>query len=98
MIANFDHTIEEWINELSHYDNNSVYVKPSPAAWSIGQVYRHLLVETHYYLEQCRICASNDDNACEATSSGAQTFFQDNAFPELVIEGPSSNKNVPQPT
>ncbi len=95
--TDFSHTIDSWIKELEQYDFIQLCAKPSGSSWSIGQVYMHLMENTNYYLEQIRICVSTDDHENEDASSNAKIMFNNNEFPDEVIDGPSENSLTPQP-
>ena len=97
LIKDFDNTIDVWINELKKYNFNQLCIKPSQNSWSLGQVYIHLIAQTNFYLEQITICLSNNANIQEEKSSNAKIIFENNDFPDEVIEGPPSNSNTPQP-
>jgi DinB superfamily len=97
LIDDFNHTIDTWIKELEQYDFVRLCAKPSPKRWSPGQVYMHLIGQTNYFIEQIKVCVSNNDNIMEEASPAAKTMFANNDFPDAVIEGPPDNANTPQP-
>ena len=94
---NFNHTIDIWTMELDRYEFRQLCMKPSPASWSLGQVYMHLISETSYFVEQVRICLSSNENATEEAAAAAKAMFHNNSFPNEVLEGPPSDANTPQP-
>ena len=93
----FKSTVDFWLHELDKYSFRQLHVKPGPASWSIGQVYMHLIHETSFYLDQARVCLSNEDHATEQATPHAKMMFRNNSFPDEIIEGPPTNANIPQP-
>lgn len=93
----FTHTIDHWIKELERYDLNRLCIQPSPGSWSLGQLYRHLIDDTRYYIEQIRICIATNDNAKEEASGTARIMFSNNEFPDEIIQGAPENAFIPQP-
>jgi len=86
-IEEFNHTIDIWVKEIAEYDFFQLCAKPSCDSWSLGQVIAHLVADTNYYIEQIKICVSTHDNAFEVSSPAAKAMFQNNDFPDEVIEG-----------
>src|SRR4051794_27370025 len=97
LIEDFNRTIDFWIKELEQYDFKQLCIKPSEDSWSLGQLYIHLINDTGYYLEQMRICISNNDNASEEAADFAKMIFLNNGFGDETIEGAPSNACIPQP-
>lgn len=93
----FNDTIKTWINALQLYSYEQLCSKPAPQSWSLGQVYMHLLHDTAYYIEQVKICASNNDYADERAAAMAQTMFANNAFPDKQLAGPPESPPPPPP-
>ena len=94
---NLTKTLDTWIDALSQYDFQQLCAKPSPASWSIGQVYMHLIENTVYFIEQAKICASSNDNITGEPSGAAKAMFANNSFPDEILEGPPENAATPQP-
>ena len=97
LIKDFNHTIDTWIKEIEQYDFTQLCAKPSANSWSLGQVCMHLIENTDYYIEQIKICVSNDDYAMEEASPDGKRMLLNNAFPDEILEGPPSNLDTPQP-
>ena len=97
VIGNFNNTIDTWIEALSKYEFTTLCMKPSPRHWSLGQVYVHLIENTAYFIEQAKVCTIVNDNAAEESSPAAKAMFQNNCFPDLLLEGPPENALTPQP-
>jgi hypothetical protein len=97
LIENFNRTIDIWIRALEGYDFDQLTARPSPASWSIGQVYMHLLVDTSYYIEQIQVCVANNDQASEQPTSAGKIMLLNNDFPDEILEGAPANAYMPQP-
>lgn len=96
-IDKFNQTIDIWIQELERYDFRQLCTKPSPASWSIGEVYVHLISEAGFHLEQIAACLSTNEHASEEAYPHGRKMLQANEFPDEIIEGPPSNALVTQP-
>ena len=97
LIENFNHTIDGYISELKRYPFSLLCMKPSENSWSLGQLYKHLIDDTNFYISQIRICLSDNKNINEEASESAKKMFLNNAFPDLIIQGDSSHSSIPQP-
>ncbi|QMU31588.1 DinB family protein [Adhaeribacter radiodurans] len=97
MVADFTFTIDIWLAELEQYTLDQLLIKPSPENWSMGQVYVHLLDATAFFMEQVKACLITNSHAAEEAAPVAKLMFQNNSFPDAVLEGPSSNAHTPQP-
>jgi DinB family protein len=97
LIEDFNQTIDEWIKESERYNFTQLSAKPSPASWSMGQLYMHLIQSTHFFIRQIKICTSGNDNINEEAFDAAKAMFRNNEFPDLLLEGPPSNATTPQP-
>jgi hypothetical protein len=87
LTKDFNHTLDSWIKSVEQYNFIQLCMKPSPTSWSLGKVCMHLMDNTDYYIEQIRICLSNDDNLLEEMSANAKTMFHNNDFPDAILEG-----------
>ena len=92
--TDFNQTIDAWISEVEQKTFSELCAKPSPASWSLGQLGMHLIEATQYYLEQSKICLSTNDHEGEEMSSAAKAMFDNNEFPDELIEGPPSNAEL----
>ena len=97
IIEALERTITGWIKGLDHYTLAELRNKPSPASWSLGQVYFHLIDNTWYYIEEAKICLSSDDHSHEQALPDGAAMLTNNEFPETIIEGPDTNTDIPQP-
>ncbi len=98
LAENLKSTIDFWLENLDQYNYfTQLCTKPSKNAWSMGQMYLHLINDNNFYFDQIKICLSNNDNALEEASPDAKNMLHQNGFPNEVIEGDPSNQYLPQP-
>jgi len=97
LIENFNRTIDIWIRALEGYDYDQLTARPSPTSWSLGQVYMHLLDDTSYYIEQIKVCVTNNDQASEQPTAAGKIMLLNNDFPDEILEGAPSNAYITQP-
>jgi hypothetical protein len=97
MIENFNHTVNHWLSELEGYSFNELCSKPSAAGWSLGQLYRHLINDANFYIEQIEVCVRSNDHTNEEASAAGKEMLVNNEFPNEIIEGDPANAFIPQP-
>ena len=97
-IETFNTTLAIWIKELDRYHLQQLCAKPSAKSWSLGQLYLHLLADTHFFIDQIRICISTNDHENDTSSPMAKMMFRNNDFPDEQLSGAPSNSLIPQPT
>jgi len=93
----FNETINQWINWLDDYTLQMLCTKPGNGTWSLGQVYVHIATNTVWFITQVNACLLNNVGEDKDMHADAKIMFANNAFPDVLIEGPPSNLNVPQP-
>lgn len=96
ILDNFNRTIDYWFDELDHYSMQDLLIAPA-SGWSLGQVYTHVHDETNYFLGQVKECLSSDDSSDGVKTEDAVKMFSNNDFPDLILDGPASNYEMPQP-
>lgn len=98
MLTNdFNSSIDHWIVWLQEASFNTLCIKPKAAAWSMGQLYLHLINDTCYYIEQIKICLDTNDNKQKEAKPFARQLFLNNGFPDELIKEAPSNALIPQP-
>jgi len=96
-IKDFDQAIDNWIKDLDQYSLTQLTAKPSPASWSVGQMYMHIIQATHFFMKQIHSCISNNDNLDGELYPEARSMFSNNDLPDTQLDGPPSNATTPQP-
>ncbi|HZY79366.1 MAG TPA: DinB family protein [Cyclobacteriaceae bacterium] len=97
LLDRFNNTIDTWIKYLDDYTLDELRHKPIPNSWSLGQVYIHITEDTPWHIEQMREALATDDNSAEDKHQDAKMMFARNMFPDIQIEGASTNESVRQP-
>ena len=98
LIDAFNKTLDVWLEELRHYSDGTLLIKPDSSSWSVGQLYRHLIEETTWYFGQIELCLDTTENAAKEMTESAKAMFQNNSFPDIIIKGdPFISDNVKQP-
>jgi hypothetical protein len=92
----FSNILDGWIKELDKYSLDQLLAKPA-VGWSMGQLYLHLIEATVYFLKHAETCTTGNDNMNAEKFPAAEKMFNDNDFPDLLLEGPPSNQKTPQP-
>jgi DinB family protein len=95
--ADLDQAVDMWMRELQGYSFSQLTAKPSPSSWSVGQIYIHLISATHYFIKQIHSCTSHNENSDKDADPPAKSMFDNNDFPDQLIDGPPSNAVTRQP-
>ncbi|WP_026897475.1 DinB family protein [Daejeonella oryzae] len=97
-VDKLNETLDIWITALKQYDFDTLVAKPDSENWSLGQVFRHLINETSYYIGQIEYCLTHHENSLEQMEENAGLIFANNEFPNERIKNDSpSSQNVKQP-
>jgi len=98
LLKQFNATIQQWIDQLDNYSIEMLCQRPQADAWSLGQVYIHIIEDTTFYLEQMKAAlASENRNAERSMRSQARTMFDNNEFPDMALENPFNDINLRPP-
>ncbi len=97
LIPQFNHTIDQWISFLDDYTLEMLSRQPREGTWSLGQVYRHLIDDTNYQVEQMQLAAVSTANSEAEMRQDGKALFLNNSFPDILIEGPATGSHIPQP-
>lgn len=98
LLSGFDKSIELWSGYLSVYTLQQLQQRPAPESWSLGQVYKHLISDTEFYVEQMKAALATDKHCDEKMTPAAAAMFAANSFPNQRLENPFNDMNLPQPT
>lgn len=97
LLQQFIITIDEWTGFLTEYTPGLLCRQPKPGSWSIGQMYVHIIEETNHYSNQIEICLRTTDNSDAEMTERAKAIFAANELPNVLINGPATGKEIPQP-
>lgn len=89
-------TVAIYASELEHYSDEDFSKKPADDAWSIGQMYQHLIKGTTFFHAKFieKALESNADSQEGKTMAGKVSFFI-NAFPPIKIKVPATPEYTP---
>jgi hypothetical protein len=98
-LAKFSEVLDTWERALINYSETDFLKKPSDDAWSIGQVYHHLIKATiGFHLPQVEICLKNVENTHESKMMpGRVSYFLGSIPPIKVKVPPTPEYTPPQP-
>lgn len=81
--------------ELSTYSPEQLRSIPEEGVWSIGQMYDHLIVVAHEYLDNVAVCSeAKEDPFLEKTPAGKE-LFHNKGFPPIKIRLPDEMNAPP---
>ncbi len=92
ILEQFERTASQWISALSTYTPEQFASKPSPAEWSIGQVYQHLVAGTrNFHLRMVETCLGDGTEVNGAPrTDNANAVFTAGTFPPIRVAVPPS--------
>lgn len=97
-LTQFNATIGKWIGYLDNYSLETLCRRPQTGAWSLGQVYVHIIEDTWFFVEQIKACLQlNDANSEKEMHKNAKAMFEKNAFPDMALENPNNDPDLRQP-
>lgn len=95
-LQQFNDTLGQWVAFLDDYSLEMLCRPTKAAAWSLGQVYRHIIDDTGWYAEQVATALESKNHHHEqATREGRQILAE--GFPDVQIAGPATGTFIPQP-
>jgi hypothetical protein len=96
-LERFNQTIDTWIEQLNNYSYDTLIKKPIPGSWSMGQVYVHIIEDTPWHVEQMKAALATNADGEKEMHDNARWMFQNDMFPDIQIEGASTDESVAQP-
>ncbi|MBS1911994.1 MAG: DinB family protein [Bacteroidetes bacterium] len=97
VLANFEATVQPWIESLPNYTSQQFASTPEENAWSIGQVYEHLVSGTrNFHLRMVEACLNGQgERTEEPANENGQRALAANSFPPVRIAVPPSPQYTP---
>ena len=87
--------LSKFKQELTTYSPEQLRHIPEAGVWSIGQMYDHLIVVAHEYLDKVSVCSEAKEQGClEKTPSGKE-LFNNKGFPPIEIRLPDEMNAPP---
>lgn len=81
--------------ELSKYAPDQLRNIPTEGVWSIGQMYDHIILGTHEYLNNVKICAASPEAQSLGKTPKGEQLFKDGGFPPVKIRLPDEMNTPP---
>lgn len=102
---NNEHTLKKfeeiaaiWEQEIAHYSLEELLKKPSEDAWSMGQLYNHLVTSgLNFHLKQVETCITSNENAKK--NKNFKSFITYNILgklPPVKVKVPPSDAYTPK--
>jgi len=82
-------------NELRKYSPEQLRHIPREGVWSIGQMYDHILLVAHEYLDCVEICAASTEGQPLGKTRAGEQLFKDGGFPPIKIRLPDEMNAPP---
>jgi len=92
----FNKTTDRWIACLDDYTLTMLHQKPGDGSWSAGQVYTHIISDTHFFIGQMKLALADTENHNKQMHSDAVEVLNNNDFPDIKIVNPTASQ-PPQP-
>ncbi|WP_314589185.1 DinB family protein [Paenibacillus terrigena] len=80
--------IESYKSDLQQYSQDYLRYIPSEGVWSIGQMYDHLILVAHEYLDNVETCARQEEEQHLGKSDFGERLYQMGGFPPIKIKLP----------
>jgi hypothetical protein len=87
--------LETYKRDLDHYTPEQLRFIPATGVWSIGQMYDHLILVAHEYLDNMEACAASlEEGSLDKTPFG-ERLFRAGGFPPIKIRLPDEMNSPP---
>lgn len=87
--------VKTYKNELQDYSLEQLRYKSEEAVWSIGQMYDHLILVAHEYLNNMETCSTLSDEQPLGKTEFGQHLFKIGGFPPIKIILPDELNSPP---
>jgi hypothetical protein len=90
--------IKTYISFLQDYSLEQLRHRPGQGVWSIGQMYDHLIVVAHEYLDKVEACATAVREQKQGKTDFGEYLFNIGGFPPIKIKLPDELDTPPDNT
>ncbi|WP_144478940.1 DinB family protein [Cytobacillus oceanisediminis] len=87
--------IKTYKNELQDYSLEQLRYKSDEEVWSIGQMYDHLILVAHEYLDNIEKCSTLSDEQPLGKTEFGQHLYKIGGFPPIKIKLPDELNTPP---
>ncbi|WP_212667536.1 hypothetical protein [Gottfriedia acidiceleris] len=87
--------INTYKNELQNYSLEKLRYKCEEAVWSIGQMYDHLIICAHEYLDNMEACATLNVEQPHGKTEFGERLYKIGGFPPIKIKLPDELNSPP---
>ncbi|TMU88351.1 DinB family protein [Bacillus sp. BHET2] len=87
--------LETYKSFLQNYSLDQLRYIPEQGVWSIGQMYNHLIVVAHEYLDSVEACALADGEQKQGKTEFGEYLFNIGGFPPIKIQLPPELNTPP---
>lgn len=81
--------------DLNQYSPEQLRCIPAPGVWSIGQMYDHLILVAHEYLDNMEECAESLKEQPLGKTPFGEQLFREGGFPAIKIRLPDDMNSPP---
>ncbi|MFS0861097.1 DinB family protein [Fredinandcohnia sp. 179-A 10B2 NHS] len=82
-------------SELQDYSLGQLRYISEEGVWSIGQMYDHLILVAHEYLDNLEICATSSEEQPLGKTQFGEELFRNGGFPPIKIKLPDELNTAP---
>ncbi len=82
-------------NDLPKYSPEQLQRIPAEGVWSIGQMYDHIILVAHEYLDHVEECAALKEEQVEGKTPTGEQLMKDGGFPPIKIRLPDEMNAPP---
>ncbi len=84
--------------DLSAYSSEQLRTIPQQGVWSLGQMYDHIIVVAHEYLDNVELCLNTDQHQQLEKTEFGKELFERGGFPPVDIRLPDRLNAPPNNT
>jgi hypothetical protein len=96
ILSKFESIHADYEKALNQYTETEFALKPSEDAWSIGQMYQHLVSSLLvFHAKQVENCLASTENADKSKTMPGRISFLLGSFPPIKIKVPASPEYTP---
>ncbi|MCJ1907651.1 DinB family protein [Planococcus ruber] len=90
--------IQDFQKDLSKYSPEQLKYIPKEGVWSLGQMYDHIILVAHEYLDNVEVCAGLKEEQPLGKTAAGEQLFRAGGFPPVKIRLPDEMNAPPNNT